>query len=693
MTTDEDGSGKVSVTAKWPDDAQAGLTKKFQSCVDELWAALDSLVSQALSMYSAVRRVRRPENPRFFPMADSAEGLSSLLQENCLDGIPNELANFVIRCQPFWDDEDSSVVLALRTGLKGLMLWTELLHDGRQIGAWATPSEPELFLEKPLTVARIETGTPGEVAPDKVLARFTLSGYTKGAPFSVNPNSVIDISFPSTPPGTDGSPNSLDATLNEVIRTVTAVITVFEQVTDDIPVAQAIFPAADNLSAWIEAGRSARAWTEQELSDLAQSDSGIGIVTDDRMSTFLVRTDQGIFERTIPDATELSPYAARGYAAERAARNAAATWGLPDFILSPTTKRKGRGVREISDGLIVVGDRGLVTQVKSRDAEPGTSAKERTWLDKKIAAAARQVGGTVRELATATVTMTNGRGRPIDLDGSLVTWTGVVIIDHPTPPADYQISFPSQRIPIVVLIRRDWEFLFQHLRSTRAVLEYLARVETSTTHLGGEPARYYELAADDAAATPGPPAPHLGPIGSHVSASLLPTAPAGSDDDEAHGLVRIICEDIAHSPLHDKPEHNRITILASIDSLPVGHRTDLGRYLLDSLAAIANVNEGTIAWRSRIFRSTDGPQLGFAVCSKYDEATSSNFKYWMLLRHHELWERLGTPTHFLSVGVLLTPRHDGLRDWDTSLLSVIGDPCLTGNELEHARRMFNNSTQ
>src|SRR5207249_2416625 len=120
------GSGKIVVVALWPTDARSTLTEHFQACVDEFWAALDSLISEALSMYSAVRRVQEPQNPRFFPMAGSAGGLHDLLQENCLDGIPNTLASFVIRCQPFWEGDEAAGVLRLRAGLNTLFRWTDL---------------------------------------------------------------------------------------------------------------------------------------------------------------------------------------------------------------------------------------------------------------------------------------------------------------------------------------------------------------------------------------------------------------------------------------------------------------------------------------------------------------------------------------------------------------------------------------
>lgn len=194
--------------------------------------------------------------------------------------------------------------------------------------------------------------------------------------------------------------------------------------------------------------------------------------------------------------------------------------GLPDFVMSPMVERKGRGVREISDGLIVTGDHGLVIQVKSRDGACGSAEQEVAWLTKKIAEGARQADGTARRLAGKTIAMVNGRGRPVELDGTVITWTSVIIIDHPTPPDHYPLPVLTTRIPIVVLLRRDWEFLFHQLRSSRAVIDYLARVADSAGRLGAEPERYYELAAADAASAPSPPDPAIATLGADGSTFL-----------------------------------------------------------------------------------------------------------------------------------------------------------------------------
>ncbi|WP_405466679.1 hypothetical protein OG783_28720 [Streptomyces jietaisiensis] len=39
--------------------------------------------------------------------------------------------------------------------------------------------------------------------------------------------------------------------------------------------------------------------------------------------------------------------------------------------------------------------------------------------------------------------------------------------------------------PVIALLRRDWEFLFNQLRSTHAVVGYLHRVAASAPVLGG----------------------------------------------------------------------------------------------------------------------------------------------------------------------------------------------------------------
>jgi hypothetical protein len=135
---------------------------------------------------------------------------------------------------------------------------------------------------------------------------------------------------------------------------------------------------------------------------------------------------------------------------------------------------------------------------------------------------------------------------------------------------------------------------------------------------------------------------------------------------------------------------DRVRVLAWIDGLPVGHRTELGRLLLDSLRTARQHDRQDVTWLFRTFRpgGPDDVQLGFGVCSVFSEVTREAFRSWFLLRHHERGdvEPLIAAT---SVGVLLTPRRDGLRDWDTTMIAITGDPGLTDDELHRYRQLWN----
>jgi hypothetical protein len=198
------------------------------------------------------------------------------------------------------------------------------------------------------------------------------------------------------------------------------------------------------------------------------------------------------------------------------------------------------------------------------------------------------------------------------------------------------------------------------------VVDYLYRVEGSAALLGRDPKRYFELAAADAAAAPGPLDTSL--AGQRVSTPLLPSAPVGHDDDQAHGLVRLICEDIANIP-SDYDATALINVLSTIDTLPVGYRTELGQFLLATLRSAADTAPDGVSWRFRIInRGLDLPLLGFGVCSRFDATVRAAFQWWVLLRHHERAPagQLDRLDQALTVGVLLTPRSDGVRDWDTT---------------------------
>ncbi|MEU4110877.1 hypothetical protein [Streptomyces sp. NPDC027717] len=692
VVTYPDGSGTIGAWLAWPPGTQPELTDLFRRCVRELWACLDALVVESVEAFSVLQRPRSPERPRFFPVADSPAGLSELLAESCMDGALRSHVAMVQDCQPFHDSDGNDVIDLIRRGLGYLVGWEASLDAEAVMGAWATPVEPQVHAAAPAVLESLQTAEPGALSDEeRVLARYRLSSYRSGDTVAAQAGTHIDLCFTEGFTPADGE-DTFDRRLTLAIETVTRFAVSFTHLSRQVPGSRRVLAAGGSATAdtWIETARSSRHWSAEELAALASSDIGLGRVQDAGTLTLVVSTPNGVYERVVPHATPLRHYERRGAAAETAVKDAAATWGLPDFVMTPSVERKGRGVREISDGLLVVGERGVVVQIKAREGEPGTPERERSWVGKQLISAGKQIHGTVRRLKTEGVEMVNGRGRSLRIDSPAIDWVGVIIIEHPDPPQELAVAADSADTPVIALLRRDWEFLFNQLRSTHAVVGYLHRAGASTPVLGGEPERYYELAAADAAAVPGIVDPSWARLGGQPhSVPLLPAAPAGSDDDEAHTMVRIMLEDVATSPAGPDERENWQQVLASLDSLPVGYRTDLGRFLLDALGTVTGAEEGTTAWKMRTFvAGPDWDQLGFAACSALTDTTRAAFSAWLQLRHHERGEHHDL-AGLRSVGVLLTPRTDGYREWDTTVVAVNGDPELTEEELRTYQSLFN----
>lgn len=621
VVTDRDGTGRIIVYADWPPGRRDELTDQFRACIDELWQCLDLLVVETVETFSIRQRARNPDRPRFFPVADSPDGYAALLEESCLDGVLVDQAQLVHGCQPFHSRLGVDWIDRLRDGIRQLLAWSGTLDDGGRISAWATPVDPQIHAEQPVIAEHVEAAEPGEITTERVVARYQLRNYRPGFDVAGQSGTYIDICL-----GHDRAPAQVDDTfaqrLTEVIDAVAQIAGAFAVIANRIPGPRRI-PTHDRRDAtdtWILATQSPRRWTDDELAGLAASDIGLGRVIDADEVTLIVTTSEGVYERRIPNATGLRHHDRRGTAAEQAVQDAAATWGLPDFVIPPSVERKGSGVREISDGLLVVGKRGIIMQTKARDANLRNPAREAAWLDKQIGRAVRQINGTARRLRDGGVDMKNGRGHRVHVDGRSIDWSGVVIIDHPDPPDDHATpAAGGGDVPYVVLLRRDWEFLFDQLRSTYAVVSYLRRVEGSTDKLGTEPERYYELAAADAAAPPSPFDPALEGVGEARSVPLLPVAPAGIDDD-AHSIVRIILEDIATTDIEPGRHASRLSVLATIDSLPVAYRAELGHLLIEALTASQHTESDTVFWRFRTYLAgADRDQLGFGVCSVFNE--------------------------------------------------------------------------
>jgi len=412
--------------------------------------------------------------------------------------------------------------------------------------------------------------------------------------------------------------------------------------------------------------------------------------------TLIVDTEAGVLVREIPNASPLRDDIARGVAAEEATHDAAALWGLPDFVYDAQIRRVGVGSREIGDCLLLVGGLGVVVQVKSRNVSTSDEEKERRWIEKKAAQGLDQANGTIRQLKRAPASMTNGRNRTVEIDGNAVRWLIAVVIDHPDVPAGIIPDLGKSQSEAVVVLRGDWEFLFEQLKSTYAVARYFERVAGEPMELGQEPIRYFKLANADHEASPEPVHPKLlTPNSRQLSSPLLPLLPAASEDRMAHLLVRSIFEDIATHGLTQVSETMRLRVLAELDRFPVSDRgAEVGRYLLEALGAVVKAPSTTTEWRLRsAVGSTEGERVAhlcFGACSKFSDLHLERFSWWVQLRHSEIQQVMALGATLNTVGVLLTPRTDGERPWDTTMVAAFGDLGLTKRDLSAYRSFWGN---
>jgi len=422
--------------------------------------------------------------------------------------------------------------------------------------------------------------------------------------------------------------------------------------------------------------------SEEQKADILEglngSDLGLGSTRSDDGSYTLLRFEDGqVVGREIPDATPPEPSMPLGTGTELAALRAAARWGLPDFVFNPLTIPKGSGFREIGDGSLISGSRGVTLQVKARDGATGNVEREASWLQKKAGEGLRQAYGTIRMLTEHDLTLSNLRDREIPIPGDQIEWAPVVILDHPNPPA----GVTPEREPELkglILTRRDWEFLWDQLRSVSAVIEYAHRVANDDRiELGTEVARYYDLADRDHNATPTPMEPWMIAVGAaQISGPTLPRDPANSTDTVGHSVFRQILSDIAATDFGGD-ELVRLEVLSLIDQSWVGHRAELGRTLLRRIDYCALAPADTLRAQHRItFVGGGALQLSFSVYSHFTGYHRQIFEAWVLHRRQTFLQRSGAtgPNYPWTVAVLLTPRPEGDRLWDTTVLATNGGP-------------------
>lgn len=325
-------------------------------------------------------------------------------------------------------------------------------------------------------------------------------------------------------------------------------------------------------------------------------------------------------------------------------------------------------------------------QVKAREGATDDPQREANWLRKKAGEGLRQAHGTIRSTLTdSALKLTNLRDRTVSLPGGTIHWVPVVIVDHPNPPHDV---IPDREMDKhgLVLLRRDWEFLWDQLRSVTAIVDYAHRVaDDDRVAFGSEANRYFDLAERDERAEPEPVAAWMTATGAtQTSGPTLPREPADTSDTVGHAVFHRILEDIAATDFTGD-EQTRVEVLALIDQVAVTHRADLGRTLLRRIDHCALTLADTLRAQHRIMFVRGGElHLAFSVFSQFTGYHRQLYETWLLHRRQRFLQDSGAegPEYPWSVGVLLTPRPDGRRLWDTTVFATNSGPAYEHAEFD-----------
>ena len=210
--------------------------------------------------------------------------------------------------------------------------------------------------------------------------------------------------------------------------------------------------------------------------------------------------------------------------------------------------------------------------------------------------------------------------------------------------------------------------------------------------LGNEPVRYYDLAGEDDVAAQAPPDPSPVPWAQPFRDPLLPVRPVAFGDEEGLSVIRQIMEDIA-TGAGDPTDDQRLDVLYDLDRLLVTRRAELGRRLLDNLAHAQQAPQGSTAMLFRRFAAdASEPNLIFGACNTLTSAVAETFTNYVLVRHSDRCDELGTQ-EIDTVGILLTPRSDGPRPWDSNMCSMRRGVVIDREQVESYRQFWDSQME
>lgn len=692
----DDGTRELWSTFELPGEHGNALENAAREFVTHLRAALDECV---LATANATSRwgMAEPDTHRM-PLCRDPDEFDNLPHNGALQLLRPDQIRAIRQLQPFVTGTRGRDFIGRH--MTHFLNLVEAHEQGAAIsGVWADRGTPEFHTPDSVTITDLTVDDPGIATPRKRVATYRVDPTVRADEVSVNPMTSFDAIL-NADPKPENSDDNASARTQVMLLLTRRLIEGLERSTASSSLLERFGPLDELMpietnDEWVPIHFDDFA-EEQQVRDMVSA-SEIGRATYRAPGGYLIflKADETgrIVGREIPDAAPPpSTEDTHGIAIEHATRAVGARWGLPDFVLEPAVVKKGSGIREYPDGTILSGHQGIALQVKARETNGDTVQRATNWLTKKAKDGLSQARGTIRTtLGKSDVTLKNLRGRVITFNGQTIDWLPVVILDHPDPPPDVSIE-PDGKGPHVVLLRRDWEFLWYQLRSAAAIVGYLHRVaDEGSVELGTETYRYFDLAHKDANAASNPLPEWLhGTEAQPADGPLLPADPAPASDEAGHAVFHTILEDIASSPF-DGGEADRVHILALIDRFAVTNRAELGRTLLRRLDYCAAARPGEMRAQHKIAYVDDSRiQLIFTVMGQLTVTDQDYFRVYALHRRQVFLRSSGAQGPVLpwTVAVALTPRRDGRRPWDTTVIATNGPEIYDDQEFEDIGRAF-----
>lgn len=613
------------------------VTELSRSFLKQTMKTLSVLIDEVYGIFEVQKT--RPDLRTDFPLSSDVESFANAVSESLFAHLPSEVARVFYLCQPFQSGDALIQLEGIRRGFNHLNRWNTFLKNGNQLGFWLVARQLQLVARECVTLQ------PHEQLPRSIWINKT--GRREAVTFDIK-----------------------NARYGEPIRCF-ADSTCYLGFADDIEEYE--FPKV--VSSIVSATQNFIGLTTHTVNQSRLSKSLMPHQTREPQKTVLFSTQREVSLHNIPAASPILPSDSVGHAVEETIGSAVAQWGLPDFVFLPVKERKGGALREVGDGLVIVGNLGLVIQAKTRTEPTSDLDREQRWVSKQISKACGQCDGTIRRLKSGDVELTNGRGRNLAFRAGEVFWLGVVIIEN-SAVDDFCFEPPATNEPYRVLTRSDWEFLFNSLQSTYAVANYLVRVQESEM-LGRESLRYIELAHEDLAMSRKSKPKWKIPEGMRrQSLPVLPLDLPDAGNQEQH-LYRELMETVADCDFSDDEFINLHRMLSDFDAVPPNARADLGGKILEALDKLRD-NEDLFESRTFFLGSTR--MVGFAVQS-WSEKNLAIFKAWAQLRHSKALRMDRTSNDLISMLLMISPSEAVGRRFEVAAMRLEGDIGLSGEEL------------